>query len=65
MQTHRRRAILPNRPLDLFSTTAPTLPSWERLPARTHQVVTTLLARMLLAHACGPSPQPGSDTDER
>ena len=65
MQAHRRRAILPNRPLDLFSATAPTLPSWERLSARPRQIVTTLLARMLLAHARGPSPEPGSDTDER
>ena len=64
MQAHRR-TIPPNRPLELFSTTAPTMPSWQRLPARTRQAVTTLLARMLLAHARGPSPQPGSDTDER
>ena len=61
----QRRTISPNRPLDLFSTTSPTMPSWERLPARTRQAVTTLLARMLLAHARGPSPEPGSDTDER
>ena len=65
MQAHHRRAIRPNRPLDLFSSRAPTMPSWERLPARTRQAVTTLLARMLLAHACGPSQEPGSGTDER
>ena len=65
MQAHRRRAIPPNRPLDLFSTSLSTMPSWERLPARTRQAVTTLLARMLLAHARGPSQEPGSDTDER
>ena len=65
MQAHRRRAIPPNRPLDLFSTSLSTIPSWERLPARTRQAVTTLLARMLLAHARGPSQEPGSDTDER
>ena len=66
MQAHRRRTIPPNRPLDLFSTSATTMPSWERLPARTRQVATALLARMLLAHARGgPSLEPGSDTDER
>ena len=53
MQAHRRRAIPPNSPLDLFSTSLSTMPSWERLPARTRQAVTTLLARMLLAHARG------------
>ena len=65
MQAHRRRAIPPNRPLDLFSTSLSTIPRWERLPARTRQAVTTLLARMLLAHARVPSQEPGSDTDER
>ena len=65
MQAHHRRAIPPNRPLDLFATSLPTMPSWERLPDRTRQAVTTLLARMLLDHARGPSQEPGSDTDER
>ena len=65
MQAHRPRAIPPNRPLDLFSTRPPTMPSWEHLPARTRQVVTTLLGRVLLAYARGPSPEPGSDADER
>ena len=44
MKAHHRRAIPPNRRLDLFSTNPPTMPSWERLPARTRQIVTTLLA---------------------
>ena len=65
MQAHHRRAIPPNRPLDLFSSSPPTMPSWERLPARTRQVVTTLLVRVLLAHACEPTPEPESDADER
>ena len=65
MQAHHRRAIPPNRPLELFSSSPPTMPSWEGLPARTRQVVTTLLVRVLLDHARGPSPEPGSDAGER
>ena len=64
MQPHRRQAIPPVRPLDLFSTSPPTMPSWEHLPARTRQVVTTLLVRVLLTHARGPNPEPGSNADE-
>ena len=64
MQAHDRRAIAPDRPLDLFSSSPSTMPSWERLPARSRQVVTTLLVRVLLAHARGPSPEPGSGADE-
>ena len=48
MQPQRRRTIPPIRPLDLFSASPPTMPSCERIPARTRQVVTTLLARVLL-----------------
>ena len=34
MQAHRRRAILPIRPLDSFSTTPPTMPSGGHLSER-------------------------------
>lgn len=38
---------------------------WERLPTRTRQIVTALLARMVLAHTRGaPGLELGSDTDE-
>ena len=65
MQAHRRRTIPPDRTLELFSTSPPSLPSWEHLPARTRQVVTSLLVCVLVDHARGRSPEPGSDADER
>ena len=61
MDAHRRR-IQPNRTLDLF---APSPPIWDHLPARARRRVVGLLARVLIAHARGDAPDPGSDTDER
>ena len=61
MDAHRRR-IQPNRTLDLF---APSPLIWDHLPERTRRWVVGLLARVLIAHARGEAPEPGSDTDER
>ena len=47
MRAHRRPSIPPDRPLALFSTTLPTTPSWECLPARPRQIVAALLAHTL------------------
>ena len=65
MQAHHRRTIPPDRTLELFSTSPPSLPRWEHLPARTRQVVTSLLVRVLIDRARRPSPESGSDVDER
>ena len=64
---HRPRAL--DRQLDLFpppqaSTLIPA-PGWSALPEQTRQAVTGLMTRLLVAHAGGAAPQPGSDGDER
>jgi hypothetical protein len=63
----RPRAL--DRQLDLFpppqaSTLIPA-PGWSALPEQTRQAVTGLMSRLLVAHAGGAAPRPGSDGDER
>ena len=63
----RPRALDPQ--LDLFpppqaSTLIP-VPAWNDLPEQTRQAVTGLMSRLLVAHAGGAAPGPGSDGDER
>jgi hypothetical protein len=41
------------------------VPGWNDLPEQTRQAVTGLMSRLLVAHAGGAAPQPGSDGDER
>ena len=69
MHRPRCRPRRPDHQLDLFpSRQASTLipvPGWNDLPEQTRQAVTGLLSRLLVAHAGGAAPQPGSVGDER
>ena len=69
MHRARCRPRRPDHQLDLFpssqaSTLIPAL-GWNDLPEQTRQAVTGLMSRLLVAHAGGAVPQPGSDGDER
>ena len=65
--SQRPRAL--DRQLDLFpppqASTLIAAPGWSALPEQTRQAVTGLMSRLLVAHAGGAAPQPGSDGDER
>jgi hypothetical protein len=63
-----RRPRTPDRQLDLFLPSPPPAPApapgWSTLPEQTQHAVTGLMTRLLIAHASGAAPEPGSDGDE-
>ena len=69
MHRHRRRARTPERQPELFSAPQPPVagaaPGWSTLPDRARHAVTALMTRLLITHASGAVPEPGSDADER
>jgi len=73
MQRPCRRPRRPHPQLDLGLTGGPpapaTPPAWCALPERTRRTLTSLLTRLLVAHAVGVVPgqdaRAGSDADER
>jgi hypothetical protein len=69
MQRPRRRPRTPDHQLDLFlASPVPTpspAPGWSVLPDQARHAVIRLMTRLLIAHASGAVPMPGSDGDER
>src|SRR5215211_647455 len=69
MHRHRRRARTPERQPELFSAPQPPVagaaPGWSALPDQARHAVTALMTRLLITHASGTVPGPGSKADER
>lgn len=73
MPRQRRRNRGPYRQLDLCLASPPAAPDaapgWSTLPDPTQQALTSLLTRLLIAHAGGTAPElgahPEGDADER
>ena len=68
MQRLRRRLRAPQRQLELLPADTPApdaAPAWDALPDRTRQVLTGLMARLLVAYAGGAASTAGGDPDER
>jgi hypothetical protein len=69
MHRHRRRARTPERQPELFSAPQPPVagaaPGWSTLPDPARHAVTALMTRLLITHASGTVPEPGSNADER
>jgi hypothetical protein len=67
MHRHRRRTSV--RQPDLFLPTQPWAaagsPGWRSLPEAARQAVTALMARLLISHAAGATPEPEGEADER
>ena len=69
MHRHRHRAQMPGRQPDLFSEPQPlaaeATPGWSTLPDQARHALTALMTRLLITHASGTVPEPGSSADER
>ena len=69
MHRHRRRARTPERQPELFSEPQPlaaeATPGWSTRPDQARHAVTALMTRLLITHASGTVPEPGSSADER
>lgn len=70
MHRPRHRPRTSDRQLDFFLQASLPLPpspapGWSTLPDQTRHAVTGLMTRLLIAHAGGAAPKPGSDGDER
>ena len=69
MHRHRRRARTPECQPNLFSTPQPPIagaaPGWSTLPDQARHTVTALMTCLLITHASGTVPEPGSSADER
>ena len=69
MHRHRHPAQMPERQPDLFSEPQPlaaeATPGWSALPDQARHAVTALMTHLLITHASGTVPEPGSSADER
>ena len=68
MPHHRRQVRALERQADFFSAPRPETAAalrWGSLPKSTQQIVTALIARLLVTHAADAAPQLEDDADER
>ena len=69
MHRHRHRPRRRERQPELFPAAQPPMPhavpGWDRLPEQARRAVTTLMTRLLVAHAGGTAPKAKDGADER